>query len=51
MRAPVALRVNPEVTVNSPHRYIRTGERGMKFGIPNYSDEIKLVISFFGLKD
>jgi diaminopimelate decarboxylase len=34
VRAPVALRVNPEVTVNSPHRYIRTGERGMKFGIP-----------------
>lgn len=34
VRAPVALRVNPEVTVDSPHRYIRTGERGMKFGIP-----------------
>lgn len=36
-RAPVALRVNPEVTVDSPHPYIRTGEKGMKFGIP--SDE------------
>lgn len=34
VRAPVALRINPEVTVDSPHRYIRTGERGMKFGIP-----------------
>lgn len=32
--APVALRVNPEVTVNTPHHYTRTGERGLKFGIP-----------------
>jgi diaminopimelate decarboxylase len=31
--APVALRVNPEVHVSSPHAYIRTGERGTKFGI------------------
>ena len=34
MRAPVALRVNPEVLVDTPHRYTRTGEKGMKFGIP-----------------
>lgn len=34
VRAPVALRVNPEVTVSTPHQYIRTGERGLKFGIP-----------------
>ncbi len=32
--ARVALRVNPEVTVNTPHPYTRTGEKGMKFGIP-----------------
>lgn len=32
--APVALRVNPEVTVHTPHHYTRTGERGHKFGIP-----------------
>ncbi len=32
--APVALRINPEVTVETPHPYTRTGERGMKFGIP-----------------
>ncbi|HEU4642237.1 MAG TPA: diaminopimelate decarboxylase [Gemmatimonadaceae bacterium] len=32
--APVALRVNPEVTVDTPHHYTRTGERGHKFGIP-----------------
>jgi diaminopimelate decarboxylase len=36
--APVALRVNPEVTVDTPHPYTRTGERGGKFGIPH--DEI-----------
>jgi len=30
----VGLRVNPEVTVDAPHHYIRTGERGDKFGIP-----------------
>lgn len=36
MRAtvPVALRVNPEVEVETPHHYTRTGERGNKFGIP-----------------
>lgn len=32
--APIAIRVNPEVTVDSPHEYIRTGEKGHKFGIP-----------------
>lgn len=32
--APVAFRVNPEVTVDTPHAYIRTGEKGQKFGIP-----------------
>lgn len=32
--APVALRVNPEVAVDTPHRYTRTGGRGDKFGIP-----------------
>ena len=33
-RAPIALRVNPEVKVDTPHHYTRTGERGNKFGIP-----------------
>jgi diaminopimelate decarboxylase len=32
--APVVLRVNPDVAVDTPHPYTRTGERGMKFGIP-----------------
>jgi diaminopimelate decarboxylase len=34
MRAPVSIRVNPEITVDAAHHYIRTGERGHKFGIP-----------------
>ncbi|HEX7942760.1 MAG TPA: diaminopimelate decarboxylase, partial [Gemmatimonadaceae bacterium] len=34
LTARVGLRVNPEVTVDSSHRYIKTGERGAKFGIP-----------------
>ena len=33
-RADIALRVNPEVTVSTPHAYIRTGGRGDKFGVP-----------------
>ncbi|HVA58505.1 MAG: diaminopimelate decarboxylase [Gemmatimonadaceae bacterium] len=32
--ARVSLRVNPEVTVDAAHHYIKTGERGHKFGIP-----------------
>ncbi len=39
--APVALRVNPEVMVDTPHRYTRTGERGHKFGIP-YADALEV---------
>jgi diaminopimelate decarboxylase len=39
LTAPVALRVNPEITVETPHEYIRTGERGNKFGIPY--DEVR----------
>ena len=38
---PVALRVNPEITVETPHSYIRTGEKGHKFGIPY--DEVRNV--------
>ncbi|MBC7789801.1 MAG: diaminopimelate decarboxylase [Anaerolineae bacterium] len=39
--APIALRVNPEVTVDTPHPYTRTGERGLKFGIP-YAEAIQV---------
>jgi polyisoprenoid-binding protein YceI len=30
---------------------LKRSDFGMKYGIPNYSDEIKLIISFFGLRD
>lgn len=33
--ARIALRVNPDVSVDTPHPYTRTGEHGMKFGIPD----------------
>lgn len=33
--ARIALRVNPDVAVSTPHAYTRTGEQGMKFGIPH----------------
>ncbi len=33
-KIPVGLRLNPEITVDSPHAYIKTGGKGHKFGIP-----------------
>jgi diaminopimelate decarboxylase len=35
MRARVSLRVNPEITLETPHDYIKTGGKGHKFGIPH----------------
>src|SRR5690606_25786297 len=32
--ARVGIRVNPEITVETFHEYIKTGEKGDKFGIP-----------------
>jgi diaminopimelate decarboxylase len=34
----VGIRVNPDVSVDTPHPYTRTGEGGMKFGVP--ADEV-----------
>ena len=42
LTAPIAIRVNPEVTVETPHAYIKTGEKGQKFGIPR-DDVARLV--------
>src|SRR5579862_2134002 len=33
--AKISLRVNPEITLHAAHQYIKTGERGHKFGIPH----------------
>ena len=46
--APVGLRVNPEVTVENPHAYIATGEKGHKFGIP-VDDAFDVARSAIGL--
>ena len=34
VRAPIGLRVNPELSLRAAHDYIKTGEKGHKFGIP-----------------
>ena len=41
VKAPVGLRVNPELTVRAAHDYIKTGEKGHKFGIP-YDDALRV---------
>ncbi len=52
MIASVAIRVNPEVTVETPHPYTRTGERGAKFGIPidEALDAARLALGLPGLR-
>jgi diaminopimelate decarboxylase len=40
-RAPVALRVNPDIESPTPHHYTRTGHKTTKFGIP-YEDARRL---------
>jgi diaminopimelate decarboxylase len=39
VKAPVGLRINPELTLRAAHDYIKTGEKGHKFGIP-YDDAL-----------
>ena len=39
MTARVSIRVNPEITLDAPHDYIKTGGRGHKFGVP-YDDAV-----------
>ncbi len=48
VEARVSLRVNPEVTVEAAHHYIKTGERGHKFGIP-YDDALHVARIAAGL--
>ena len=33
-RAPIALRINPDIVADTPHEYTRTGQGTSKFGIP-----------------
>ena len=44
--AGVAIRVNPEVTVDTPHEYISTGQKGAKFGIP--IDDVARIANVIG---
>lgn len=39
--ASVGLRVNPELNLHAAHEYIKTGEKGHKFGIP-YGDALRV---------
>lgn len=39
--APIGLRVNPELDLHAAHDYIKTGEKGHKFGIP-YDDALRV---------
>lgn len=47
-KARVSLRVNPEITVDAAHQYIRTGEKGHKFGIP-YDEVVRVAEVAAGL--
>lgn len=40
-RAPIALRVNPDVETKTPHHYTSTGHKATKFGVP-YADARRL---------
>jgi diaminopimelate decarboxylase len=48
IRARVSLRVNPEITLDTPHDYIKTGGRGHKFGIP-HDDVVHVALAAAGL--
>jgi diaminopimelate decarboxylase len=48
--APIAIRVNPEVSLEAAHDYIKTGERGSKFGIP-YADVARVAAAALASKN
>jgi diaminopimelate decarboxylase len=48
--APVGLRVNPELTLRAAHDYIKTGEKGHKFGIP-YDEALRVARVAASLKN
>jgi diaminopimelate decarboxylase len=48
--APVGLRVNPELTLRAAHDYIKTGEKGHKFGIP-YDEALQVARTAASLKN
>jgi diaminopimelate decarboxylase len=48
--APVGIRVNPEVSLEAAHDYIKTGQKGSKFGIP-YEDVLPIATSALRMKN
>jgi diaminopimelate decarboxylase len=47
--APVGIRVNPEVSLEAAHEYIKTGQKGSKFGIP-FEDVAAVAKSVLAMK-
>lgn len=48
VQAPLGLRVNPELDLHAAHEYIKTGEKGHKFGIP-YDEAARVALVAAGL--
>lgn len=48
--APIGIRVNPEVSLEAAHEYIKTGQKGSKFGIP-YEDVMAVATTALALKN
>ncbi len=48
VKAPLGLRVNPELDLHAAHEYIKTGEKGHKFGIP-YDEAARVALAAAGL--
>jgi diaminopimelate decarboxylase len=48
--APIAIRVNPEVSLEATHEYIKTGEKGSKFGI-QFEDVIGVAKTALAMKN
>jgi diaminopimelate decarboxylase len=47
--APVGIRVNPEVSLEAAHEYVKTGHKGSKFGIP-YEDVMAVATAALAMK-
>jgi diaminopimelate decarboxylase len=45
----IGIRVNPEVSLEAAHEYIKTGQKGSKFGIP-YEDVMRVARAALGMK-
>jgi len=50
VKARISIRVNPEITVDAAHQYIRTGEKGHKFGVP-FDDAVHVATVAASLKN